>query len=138
MKSVIYVKYGELTLKGKNKIDFINCLFDNVKKMLKTFTNVHIEKLFDALIIKPKTKTNQQQIIKLLLRVPGINLIIPAYETSNKFTMLAKNISEVLTKMAMKKTTFKVITKRADKSYFMNSMEVSCKLGELILKKFKN
>jgi thiamine biosynthesis protein ThiI len=73
MKSIIYIKYGELTLKGKNKINFINCLFDNVRHLLKTFPKIQFVKQFDALTIKNITVKNTKTIIELMQRVPGID-----------------------------------------------------------------
>jgi thiamine biosynthesis protein ThiI len=35
MKKIIYLKYGELILKGKNRKDFINCLYSNIKNALQ-------------------------------------------------------------------------------------------------------
>jgi thiamine biosynthesis protein ThiI len=138
MKSIIYIKYGELTLKGKNKIDFINRLFDNVKRLLTPFSKIQIIKQFDALIIKGATSKTNPQIITLLKRVPGIDLIINGYESPKDFTKLSNNIIKALIKKDITKTTFKVITKRADKSYQMNSMEVSMHMGGVLLKRFKS
>ena len=33
----ILIRYGELSLKGKNRKNFINALYDNVRKSLKAF-----------------------------------------------------------------------------------------------------
>jgi thiamine biosynthesis protein ThiI len=136
MSPIIYIKYGELNLKGKNKIDFINCLFDNVKRVLSTFTNIHIVKHFDALIIQGVTTRTNDKIIQILKRVPGIDLIISAFESPKNFVQLFNNIAKTLIKKDITQTTFKVVTKRADKTYPLNSMEVSMKMGENILKKF--
>jgi thiamine biosynthesis protein ThiI len=137
MKSIIYIKYGELTLKGKNKINFINCLFDNVKRVLLPFNKIQIIKQFDALIIKGMTSKNHDNVITILKRVPGIDLIIPAFECSKIFTKLANNIVKELQKRQLNKTTFKVNSKRADKTYPLNSMELSAKMGGVVLDNFK-
>ena len=34
---LIYIKFGELVLKGKNRWDFTNCLLKNIKTSLQTF-----------------------------------------------------------------------------------------------------
>lgn len=138
MKSIIYIKYGELTLKGKNKIDFINCLFDNVKRLLNSYNKIILIKQFDALIIKGVTAKENANVIKILKRVPGIDLIINASESSKNFTKLSNNIIKALIKRKIVETTFKVITKRADKSYPLNSMELSMKMGGVILQQFKS
>ncbi|MDR1235063.1 MAG: tRNA 4-thiouridine(8) synthase ThiI [Mycoplasmataceae bacterium] len=137
MRSIIYIKYGELTLKGKNKIAFINCLFDNVKRVLVEFKTIKFIKQFDALIINGITSKNNEKIINLLQKIPGIGLIIPAYECSHKFKKLSDQIIQSLIKKDIKQTTFKVNTKRTNKQYPLNSMEISAKIGRDILHKFK-
>ena len=42
-KQLIMVRYGELSTKGKNRNDFIRLLADNIKRMLKKFTNLTYE-----------------------------------------------------------------------------------------------
>lgn len=136
MSSIIYIKYGELTLKGKNKIDFINCLFDDVKHVLAPFPLIQIIKQFDALIIKKVNRKINNQVIKILQCVPGINLIINAYECPKNFVKLSQSVTKALAKKDIKETTFKVVTKRVDKSYPLNSMQVSMQMGGVILKYF--
>ena len=36
----IMVRFGELSTKGKNKMDFIRTLFNNIKAGLKEFKNI--------------------------------------------------------------------------------------------------
>ena len=40
----ILIRYGELSLKGKNRNNFIKALYDNVRKALKAFTTLEFEK----------------------------------------------------------------------------------------------
>ncbi|MDR3257886.1 MAG: tRNA 4-thiouridine(8) synthase ThiI [Mycoplasmataceae bacterium] len=137
MKSIIYIKYGELVLKGKNKINFINRLFDNTKHVLSDKPKLKIIKQFDSMIITGTTVANRGKIIEILKKVPGIGLIIPGFICKRDFDSLSKSIIEQLEKTNITDTTFKVDTKRADKTYPLNSMEISKKLGGVVLRKFK-
>ena len=47
----IMVRFGELNTKGKNKKEFINLLFKNIKKALKSFEALEIEKAHDRIYI---------------------------------------------------------------------------------------
>ncbi|MDR3330094.1 MAG: tRNA 4-thiouridine(8) synthase ThiI [Mycoplasmataceae bacterium] len=136
MKNIIYLKYGELTLKGKNKINFINRLFDNVKRVLSDKPKLRIIKQFDSMIITGATISNRNKTIETLKKVPGISLIIPGYVCKRDFQSIGKAIIEQLEHANITETTFKVDTRRADKSYQLDSMEISCKLGGVILKNF--
>lgn len=134
VKQVIYIKYGELTLKGKNRINFVDCLFTNIKHALINF-DVKLTKAFDHTLIE--TNQDLDSIISVLKFVPGIFKIIPAYLIeSSDFNFVSKEIVNSLKQESFK--TFKVDTKRQDKTYPLNSMEFSKQLGGEILKSFNN
>ena len=127
MQELIMIKYGELTTKKANRKIFINILTQNVEKILKN-EDVEITKDNVRMFIRCH---NAHKIASILQKVFGIHGIVIAYKVNN-------NIEDVLNKsleiMDKNKHTFKVITKRADKSYPIHSMDYSRKLGGLILK----
>lgn len=49
--SHIMIRYGELTLKGKNRKDFIDCLFLNVKKACADIPHLEFENNMTACIL---------------------------------------------------------------------------------------
>jgi thiamine biosynthesis protein ThiI len=126
----IYIKYGELTLKGKNRKFFVNCLFNNVVKVLKKYKSLKFHKMYDAILISNATKTNVDKIIDILKNVSGISLLIKAYQSKKDFHTLCK---EIVSKLPKINTTFKVFAKRNDKKYPLNSMELNQQLGGYIL-----
>jgi thiamine biosynthesis protein ThiI len=73
MKKIIYLKYGELILKGKNKKDFINCLFRNVQFSLKKIKGINIIKFHDCMILENINDKNEKKIIDILKRIPGFS-----------------------------------------------------------------
>ncbi|WEK82970.1 MAG: tRNA 4-thiouridine(8) synthase ThiI [Mycoplasma sp.] len=132
VKQIIYIKYGELTLKGKNRINFVDCLFTNIKKALINF-DVKLTKAFDHTLIE--TSQDLTPIIEVLKFIPGVFKIIPAYLVdSSDFNTVSNQVVNSLKNE--KFTTFKVDTKRQDKTYPLNSMEFSKQLGGVILKNF--
>lgn len=136
MKNIIYLKYGELTLKGKNRSNFIDCLYRNVINALKDFNKISIIKEFDAMTIQ-NIENNFDQIIEILKRVPGIYQIIPAYSFNfNSFDDISNGFLDLCKEIPF--NTFKIETKRHDKTFPINSMEVSKKLGAVILKGLPN
>lgn len=135
-KKIIYIKYGELTLKGKNRVNFIDCLYTNIKNALKEFDDVVITKSFDNMIISFSEK-NHNEIIEILKRIPGIYQIINAYEiSSTDLDRISEFIIDILKNKDFK--TFKVITNRHDKSCPISSMDFSKQMGGKILSKIKN
>ncbi|MCQ3908609.1 MAG: tRNA 4-thiouridine(8) synthase ThiI [Mycoplasmoidaceae bacterium] len=135
VEKLIYIKYGELTLKGKNRREFVQCLFNNVKKALAEFKSIQIIKQYDSMTITHIAKAKYDKVFNIMKAMPGISFVIEGYgieRDENKLHAFLKTTIE------NKKQTFKVITKRADKKYPVDSMEFSRQLGGFILKNFKN
>lgn len=131
-KPFIYIKYGELTLKGKNRFNFIDCLYSNVKHALSGFSNINITKAFDHMYVKCDNK-DENEVIKILKFIPGIFQIIQAYEIDEMdYVSFSKIVIEKIKDLNWK--TFKVETKRHNKKYPLNSMEISRNVGGEILK----
>lgn len=136
MTPIIYLKYAELTLKGKNRSDFSNCLYGNIKRALH-HVSCDVIKGFDHIIIEKYQDVNQKNIIEILNKIPGISWIIPAYTTQNRdLKDVGKEIYRII--RTLNWTSFKVETKRHDKNYPLNSMEFSKQLGALILQTTQN
>ena len=130
MKKLIIIKYGELTTKKDNINFFIKTLKTNLEETLSNYKcnitydkgRMFIESDDDLELIKDKVKNTF-----------GIHEINIAYKLdSTDFDSL----SNVLIKLIEDKefSTFKVETKRSNKNYPMDSMEISRKLGGVVLK----
>lgn len=128
---IIYLKYGELTLKGKNKKVFINQLFQNIKIALKNF-DLKIIKQYDSSLIKEIKEEDFDEVISILKNIPGISQIIIAQQLERNYNDLVKFLVDKFSNLK-ELTLFKIETKRSDKSYELNSMEFSRKLGHDLL-----
>ncbi|MBQ2349269.1 MAG: tRNA 4-thiouridine(8) synthase ThiI, partial [Mycoplasma sp.] len=126
----------ELTLKGKNRINFIDCLYKNVLSALKQFKSIKVLKKFDSMGIICN-KSDYQKIIDIVKRIPGIFQIIEAFKINgNQIAQVKDQVLELIKNKDF--TTFKVNTKRHDKTFPINSMDYSKLIGEVILKNTKN
>lgn len=126
MNELIMIKYGELTTKKDNRKIFIKILTQNIERLLSN-EDIKITKDNSRMYIECN---NALDISLKLQKIFGIFSIVIAYKVNN-------NIEDVLSKSLeiMKGgKTFKVCTKRSDKSFPIHSMEYSQKLGGLILK----
>ena len=129
MKKIIIIKYGELSTKKDNKNYFISKLKDNIEITLK---NINHNTYYDFGRMFVETK-DIDEVISHLKNVFGIQGMFIGY-TSNK-TELEDIKSEVLELLQNKDfNTFKVVTKRSNKNYPINSMDVSRIIGGHILK----
>ncbi len=133
MKKIIIIKYGELTTKKDNIAFFIKTLKKNIET---TLLNIEVNITFDKGRMFIYTQ-QYEEVLKKLTSTFGIHEINIGYEISdNNIDLISQNLKELLTDKEF--TTFKVITKRSDKTYPLNSMEISRKLGGEVLKNFDN
>ena len=133
MKELIIIKYGELTTKKDNIKFFIKTLVKNVEESLKDIGHT-LEydngRMFIYTDYIEETKEKLRNIF-------GIFEIETGYELEKNDIDYISNVLKDLIKDKSFKT-FKVVTKRSDKSYPITSMEVSKKLGGVVLKNKKD
>ena len=135
VEKLIYIKYGELTLKGKNRREFARCLCNNVKKALADFKSIKIKFEYDFMTISHIASTKYLKVFNIVKSIPGIAYVIEAYSLERDLNKLHAYLKSTIEN---KKQTFKVQTKRSDKKYPIDSMEFSRQLGGYLLKAFKN
>ena len=138
MKRVMALSLGELVLKGKNRYKFVNKLISTIKRNLRNIDHGKIYQNMGKVYVELVTD-NEEKMINRLKHVFGIVYIAPCYvvETDKEKIEEAviKIVDETLKKNPSYKT-FKVKTNRGDKSFPLNSMEISAKIGGVILKNF--
>ncbi len=138
MKKVMALSLGELVLKGKNRYKFVNKLISTIKRNLRNIDHGKIYQNMGKVYVEVVTD-NEEKMINRLKHVFGIVYIAPCYvvETDKEKIEEAviKIVDETLKKNPSYKT-FKVKTNRGDKSFPLNSMEISAKIGGIILKNF--
>ena len=130
MQKLVMIKYGELTTKKGNRNLFINTLADNIKKILKD-ENFTLKKDRVRMFIE---SDNIDIISKKLQKVFGIHGIVIAYKVNTNTEEIKEQVLEILKNTSFK--TFKVETKRADKSFPIKSMDFNNVIGGLVLKNF--
>ena len=131
MQKLIIIKYGELTTKKDNINFFIKTLNDNVKKTLSSFT---VSIIYDkGRMYIEAGEEDFDRIINKLKKVFGIHEIMIGYKYEDRdINSIGNNVVNLLKNSSF--NTFKVITKRSDKTYELDSMEISRKIGGCILK----
>ncbi len=131
MEKMILIKYGELSTKKSNIGLFLKQLKDNVSYQLKDY-NVEIKFDKGRMFINLKDD-NFDEVVDRLKKVFGIHEFDIAYKIYNKdFDEIGKSVLKLVKGKEFK--TFKVVTKRSDKKYPIDSMEFSRKMGGVLLK----
>ena len=134
MESIILIKYGELTTKKDNRKEFINILSKNINEKIKKY---------DAKIIKDRSRMYitfedkyQKEIIKVLKNTFGIHAFNIVHKANTNKEDICTVTLENLQKTNFK--TFKVVSKRRDKSFPISSMEFNKVVATSILKNIKD
>lgn len=127
----LMIRYGELSVKGKNRRDFVNLLGRNLKNALADFESLKFEVKFDHIYIILNDE-NADKVIKIVKDIPGIH----SFSLVRLIDPDIENIVNTLFEVAKNEQgkTFKVFSKRAIKSYPFRSEEIIQKVASKILK----
>lgn len=127
---LILIRYGELNTKGKNRKYFINKLTSNIKKQLKDFPNIQISARRDRMYLE-LNGYDTQSIVDILKKVFGIHSFSIVTRMPLDIAEFKKTIKEKIDFSQYK--TFKVITKRGNKSFPLNSDMVNREIAAMVL-----
>lgn len=136
MKNIFLIKYGEIAIKGKNRYMFENSLVSTIIKNLKQLGEFDVRKEQGRIIAEPKQDNiDPMVVIQNLQRIFGIVGIaygnkVEEVSMDSIFDLALAHMKEVYSD---KDHTFKVETRRSDKKFKYNSMEISAQVGAHIL-----
>lgn len=119
----ILVRFGDLTLKGKNQNTFLRALYKLIEKKLEGL-NVEIENRHDRVYIHLNNE-DVNKVIERLNLVSGISSYSLVVKCSDDIDDIKTNALALMKERVNTKTTFKVNTRRADKNYPLHSMEIT-------------
>ena len=132
MEKIILIKYGELTTKKDNRKFFVKTLENNIKNKLKNI-NIKIETTMSRMYITYEEQ-NEEELIKKLKQIFGIHSIVICDKVNTNVDDIKNKVIEILKNKKFK--TFKISTKRSDKTFPHTSMEFNNIIGGLVLKNF--
>ena len=139
MYKAFLIKYGEIGVKGKNRYLFEDALVRQIRYALKEVDGeFNVTKENGRIYATAVSDFDYDEAVAALKRVFGIIGICPVVRMEDKgFEELKKDVVAYMDEMYPDKNfTFKVESRRAKKSYPLNSMEISRDLGEAILYAF--
>ena len=132
------IKYAEIGTKGKNRYIFEDILVKNINRKIKNYGDFYIRKEQGRIFIEAKSDYDYEDVVNALTKVFGIVGICPiVVEEDTSFEAIKGKVIAYVDQAYRKKNfTFKVNTRRNDKSYPMTSMEVNAELGHYLLEAF--
>lgn len=138
MKKVMALSLGEVILKGKNRHRFIEKLIKSVKRNLRNLDHGKIYHNMGKIYVEV-SGDNEDKLINRLKHVFGIVYIAPTYEVETNWETIEEAVVKIVDETLKdhpEYKTFKVKTNRGDKKFSLNSMEISAKIGGMVLKNF--
>lgn len=132
--SLYLVKYGEIALKGKNRHYFEQKLIQAIRNRLKGM-DASVSFISGRIYVE----SEDERTLRLLQDTFGLVEICEARKTPLDMKALKEAaVEEMKEATANQPTTFKVETRRSNKHYELDSMQVSAELGAHLLSTLSN
>lgn len=137
MEQVILIRYSEIHLKGQNRGVFEKLFMQNIKLALKglEYSLVQIKGRY---LLENFDSRETNKIIEKVKKVFGTHTLSVAYKVNSEIESIFDGVKVLLQEQAIGKQTFKIESNRADKTFPLNSMQISSTIGGMVLKNFKN
>lgn len=132
-KNVIIIRYSEIHLKGGNRNYFEKALLNNIKLALKDI-KCTATRYQSRYFVSDYDLNDEDAICEKLQTVFGIYSFSKAVQIRSEKTIIFNYFDN----FKLDKTTFKVETTRADKSFPLKSIDISKEIGGIILDNNKN
>lgn len=139
MKEIILLKQGEMVLKGANRYKFEDLLLRNVRNAIETLGKATVfSKQSTVFVDFEDENTDMKEAEDRLCRVFGAVGVTRAAVCDYEFGTMLSQAAEYLRPALTFAKTFKVVARRADKTYPKKSPEIAAELGGKLLAEFPN
>ena len=137
MKEIILIKNGELSLKGLNRREFENVLVRNIKRRIKNIMDCRVTKSQSTIMVEPiDENANMDEAAEAVSKIFGIAGYSRAAQVEKDMDVIKAATLEYLRDDLESVGTFKVESRRSDKSFPLKSPEISREIGAHILRNF--
>ena len=127
MEELLSVHYAEVGLKGKNRVFFEKRLVNNIKLSLRGTGYAEVERLHDRILVHLGQNADTPEVKRRLRQVMGIAHFELACRTERDITAIKEAALRQLQNDSY--NSFKVETRRTDKTFPLTSPEVSAEVG---------
>ena len=130
MNEIILLKLGELVLKGQNRKQFEDRLLRDVSRRLKELGDFQVSARQSTVYVEPKSPDcDVEEAFSRMLTVFGAVAVSRARACEKTQEAITQAAQEYLGGELLKNKSFKVESKRADKTFPMTSIELSQSVG---------
>ncbi len=128
----LLLRFGDLVLKGKNKPQFIKQVRKLLKEKMKGL-DVEFDFQHDRIYLK-LLSDNDEVVLKHLSYVSGLQSYSYVYKTEKDLEAIGTLACELVGSEIKDAQTFKIETKRADKMFPMQSLDITKVIAPVVLK----
>ncbi len=130
MQELILLKLGEVVLKGLNRHSFEEKLLANIRRRLKNYGSFHIYSKQSAIYVEPeKEDCDIDGAFAACQKVFGLVAVVRAKPCEKDKDAILACAREYLRPQLLAAGSFKVESKRADKTFPMSSIQISQYVG---------
>ncbi|WP_312643531.1 tRNA uracil 4-sulfurtransferase ThiI [Hydrogenoanaerobacterium sp.] len=139
MKEIILLKSGEIALKGLNRGSFEDVLIKNARRRLASLGNFKFTKSQSTIYCRPATDDlDLDEAVERLSKVFGFSALSRAAVVEKNWDDIKTKTVQYLADTLPYVNTFKVMARRSDKTFPMNSPEICKELGGVLLDAYPN
>ena len=132
----ILVHYDEIAIKLGNRSWFEKKLIQNIKNKIKSFKYSTIHNFCGRIFINNINQNDEQKFFNALKDVMGISSIHMMVNTPSSIENIKEESIKAVENYPFDFQTFKILTKRQNKSFSKTSQELNTIIGEVIRTKF--
>ena len=134
MKEILLLKYGEIVLKGANKRYFEDMLLRQLRRKAKPYGEFDISRSQSTIYVEPKNDfCDMDGMMAAAGKVFGIVAICRAAVCEKNMESILETVKAYIPPHLAGKKTFKVESKRSDKNFPLDSIEISREAGGAVL-----
>ena len=135
-QEIFLLKLGEVVLKGLNRRSFEDKLLSNVRRRLRGCGSFQVYLRQSTIYVEPQGECDMEAAWEACRQVFGVAAIARAVPCEKTVEAITDTAARYLAPEFAKARSFKVESKRADKSYYLNSIQVSQEVGGELAERF--
>ncbi|MDW0110343.1 tRNA uracil 4-sulfurtransferase ThiI [Sporosarcina aquimarina] len=133
----LLIRYGEMSLKGRNRKVFIQKLTANIKRTLHDLPTVKLKAERDRMFLYADSK-DLKEAIERLSEVAGIQSYSPIAKCESTVEAIKETALAIFEQETTEDKTFKVEVRRTDKSFPLVTGELQKEIGGTVLRAHPN
>ncbi|MEK4404143.1 tRNA uracil 4-sulfurtransferase ThiI [Sporosarcina sp. FSL K6-6792] len=132
----LLIRYGEISLKGRNRNVFVKKLRNNIKDALSDLKTVIIKPERDRMFLFAEDKSDMEEAIARLPHIFGIQSFSPVAKCEATLEAIKEKALEIIGANETAGKTFKVEVRRTDKRFPLVTNELQLEIGSHVLRSF--